>query len=98
VYVVKDDQTVTVTPVKLGAVQGESTEVQSGVQAGMRVVVDGADKLRDGAKVELVDANVRNAPASPRRSPSKADAAAGKDAGASKDAGSRGGRRSKSGE
>jgi multidrug efflux system membrane fusion protein len=59
VYTVRDDSTVTVSPVKVGAVQGETTEVQSGVKVGDRVVVDGADKLRDGAKVELVDPNAR---------------------------------------
>jgi multidrug efflux system membrane fusion protein len=61
VYVVNDDQTVTVTPIKVGAVQGETTEVQNGLRAGAHVVVDGADKLRDGAKVELIDPNARNA-------------------------------------
>lgn len=53
VYVVKDDQTVTVAPVKLGPTQGEVTVVTSGVQPGVMVVVDGADKLREGAKVEI---------------------------------------------
>lgn len=53
VYVVKDDQTVTVAPVKLGPTQGETQVVTSGVQPGAMVVVDGADKLREGAKVEL---------------------------------------------
>ena len=54
VYVVKDDLTVAVTPVKLGPVQGEISTVESGVAAGAKVVIDGADRLRDGAKVELV--------------------------------------------
>lgn len=54
VYVVKDDMTVVVTPVKLGPVQGETSTVESGVAAGAKVVVDGADRLRDGSKVELV--------------------------------------------
>lgn len=54
VYVVKDDMTVAVTPVKLGPVQGETSTVESGVAAGAKVVVDGADRLRDGSKVELV--------------------------------------------
>lgn len=53
VYVVKDDQTVTVAPVKLGPQQGETTVVVSGVRPGMQVVVDGADKLREGAAVTL---------------------------------------------
>ena len=62
VYVVKDDQTVTVTPVKLGPVQGEITAVTSGVTAGNLVVVDGTDKLREGAKVELITPEGRAAP------------------------------------
>jgi multidrug efflux system membrane fusion protein len=61
VFLVKPDQSVTMTPVKLGAVDGESTEVQSGLDPGNMVVVDGADKLRDGSKVELVDPNARRA-------------------------------------
>src|SRR5262249_2589643 len=54
VYVVKDDQTVTVVPVKLGPVQGETTAIASGLAPGQTVVVDGADKLREGSKVELI--------------------------------------------
>jgi len=54
VYVVKDDQTVTVVPVKLGPVQGETTAIASGLTPGQSVVVDGADKLREGSKVELI--------------------------------------------
>ena len=54
VYVVKDDLTVTVTPVQVGATQGEITAIDRGVPPGARVVVDGADRLREGAKVELV--------------------------------------------
>jgi multidrug efflux system membrane fusion protein len=57
VFLVKPDQTVAVTPVKLGAVEGETTEVTSGLAPGNQVVVDGADKLRDGAKVEIIDPN-----------------------------------------
>ena len=80
VFVVKPDKTVTVTPVKLGAVEGETTEVQSGLQADMLVVVvDGADKLREGSKVELVDANARAAlqPGAPQRGPADADKSRG---------------------
>jgi multidrug efflux system membrane fusion protein len=53
VYVVKEDSAVTVAPVKLGPQQGETTVVTSGVRPGAMVVVDGADKLREGARVEL---------------------------------------------
>ncbi len=54
VYAVKDDKSVSVTPVKLGPVQGETTAIASGLAPGVLVVVDGADKLREGAKVELI--------------------------------------------
>ena len=54
VYVVRDDQTVAVTPVRVGPVQGEIAAIDSGVAAGAMVVVDGADRLREGARVELV--------------------------------------------
>jgi multidrug efflux system membrane fusion protein len=62
VYVVKDDRSVTVTPVKLGPVQGEVTAIASGLAPGDIVVVDGTDKLREGAMVELI---TRDAPAAP---------------------------------
>ena len=51
VYLIKDDSTVTVRPVKLGVTDGDRVEVLSGVQPGDRIVIDGADKLREGAKV-----------------------------------------------
>jgi len=54
VYVVKDDLTVAVTPVQVGPTQGETTVIDRGVAPGARVVIDGADRLREGAKVELV--------------------------------------------
>ena len=45
--------TVKVTPIKIGPVQGESTAVISGIAVGTQVVVDGADKLKDNAKIAL---------------------------------------------
>jgi multidrug efflux system membrane fusion protein len=52
VYVVKDDHTVVVTPVKTGPVQGEVTAIASGLAPGDVVGAIGADKLREGAKVD----------------------------------------------
>ena len=69
VYVVKDGKSVSVTPVKLGPVQGETTAVTSGLAPGDLVVVDGADKLREGAKVELITRDAQNAPAPSRHAP-----------------------------
>ena len=63
VYVVKDDKSVVVTPIKLGPVQGETTAVTSGLTPGDVVVVDGADKLREGAKVDLITRDAQSAPA-----------------------------------
>jgi membrane fusion protein, multidrug efflux system len=51
VYVVKADETVTVRPVKVGVTDGDDVAIDSGVAPGDRVVVDGADRLREGAKV-----------------------------------------------
>jgi len=62
VYLVKDDHSVTVAPVKLGPVQGETTAIESGIAPGDLVVVDGTDKLREGAKVEMITPDARNTP------------------------------------
>lgn len=56
VYVIKDDSTVTAQAVKLGPSDGRNVVVQDGVTAGQRIVVDGADKLREGGKVTVPDA------------------------------------------
>jgi multidrug efflux system membrane fusion protein len=55
VYVVKDDNTVQLRPVKTGPTEGEITAIESGVQAGERVIVDGVDRIREGAKVEVTE-------------------------------------------
>ena len=67
VYRVNDDNTVSVKPVKLGPAEGEATVVESGVSPGERVVVDGLDKLKDGAQIEPIDRSAQaHAPAAPR--------------------------------
>ena len=53
VYLINPDSTVSVRPIKLGVTDGERVEVTSGLAPGDRVVIDGADKLRDGAKINL---------------------------------------------
>ncbi len=52
VYVIKADSTVTARPVMLGAAEGERV-AESGVAVGERVVVDGADRLREGMTVSI---------------------------------------------
>jgi membrane fusion protein, multidrug efflux system len=69
VYLVSDDSTVSVRPVKLGATDGDRVEVLSGLAPGDRIVVDGADKLRDGAKINVRAAADTNAPAGAAKAP-----------------------------
>jgi multidrug efflux system membrane fusion protein len=57
-YVVKDDGTVTVRTIKIGPADAVHTAITSGLAVGEKVVIDGADRLREGAKV-----TVRNTPA-----------------------------------
>jgi multidrug efflux system membrane fusion protein len=61
VYVVKDDDTVTVRQLKLGPAAGERTAVLDGLSPGERVVTDGVDRLREGAKVRIPAAGGKGA-------------------------------------
>jgi multidrug efflux system membrane fusion protein len=54
VYVINPDSTVSAKPVKLGRTEGERVMIESGLEVGTRVVADGADRLRDGAKIVLL--------------------------------------------
>jgi len=56
VYVVKPDRTVAVQKVTLGPTDGQRVAIMSGLQPGDNVVVDGTDRLRDGAKVAVESA------------------------------------------
>jgi membrane fusion protein, multidrug efflux system len=49
--------------VELGPSSGDRVAVKSGLSVGERVVVDGADKLRDGARVSLRQAGTVGAAA-----------------------------------
>ncbi len=53
VYLVQDDNTVTVRAVKVGLTEGNDVSIDDGLQAGDKVVVDGAEKLAEGMKVVL---------------------------------------------
>lgn len=55
VYVIAADATSHLRNVVLGAADGERVSVREGLNAGERVVVEGIDGLRDGAKVEVVE-------------------------------------------
>ena len=53
VFLVRPDKTVTQRAVKIGIQDGDKMQILSGLQPGDTVVVDGADRLRDGADVEI---------------------------------------------
>ena len=62
VYLVKADQTVAVHPIKVGPSEGDQVAVDEGLSPGDKVVVEGADRLREGSKVQLHDAAGTGAP------------------------------------
>ena len=53
VYVINDDRTVTVRPVERGVATNDVIAVTKGLEVGERVVTEGGDRLRDGARVQL---------------------------------------------
>jgi len=53
VYVAKPDNTVSVRLVKVGLVDAERTSIASGLGVDERVVTDGSDRLREGAKISI---------------------------------------------
>jgi multidrug efflux system membrane fusion protein len=61
VFVINTDSTVNARPITLGAIDGDNTAVLSGVKVGERVVLDGADKLKEGGKVKVIDPRVASA-------------------------------------
>jgi len=69
VYVVNADDTVSLRKLTLGPASGELVSVQEGVKPGEKVVIDGLDKLRDGAQVALIADNTRGAAAAPGTAP-----------------------------
>jgi multidrug efflux system membrane fusion protein len=69
VYVVNADSTVSARPVTTGATDSKNTTILTGLAAGENVVIDGVDRLRDGAKV-----SVRNAASAAAQNPAAAGA------------------------
>jgi len=66
VYVIKENQTAELRPVTLKNTEGNDVALASGVTAGESVVLEGMDKIQDGAKVE-VQTPGQNAEPSARR-------------------------------
>jgi multidrug efflux system membrane fusion protein len=63
-YVVKDDSTVEMRPIKIGPSEGETTLVEEGLSPGEVVVTDGVDKLQPGMKVSVRQAAAATMPTS----------------------------------
>ena len=59
IYVVKPDNSVTVRRIRLGTTDGDLVSVTGDLAVGDKVVTDGADRLREGAKVEVIAPAVR---------------------------------------
>ena len=76
VYAVKPDQTVAVEKVKVGPTDGQHIAILTGLEPGESVVIDGADRLREGAKITLASAGRSNASTEQPTQPAGQDAAA----------------------
>ena len=59
---VKEDKTAAVRPVTVGEIQGGEATVMNGISPNEMVVTDGAERLREGAKVEVRTASKGGAP------------------------------------
>jgi membrane fusion protein, multidrug efflux system len=89
VYLVKPDHTVAVQKVKLGPGDGQHVAILDGLQPGENVVVDGADRLRDGAKITLAETGNPEATApGTQQNEGRPQTAAGQDAASAADPGS----------
>ena len=53
VYVVRPDRTVGVRQVGVGVTDGDDVSIEQGLQVGEQVVVEGAERLRDGVAIAL---------------------------------------------
>jgi len=60
VYLLNASGTVSLRPVTIQASDGDWTAVQAEIAPGDKVVTDGADRLREGAKVEVISAKARD--------------------------------------
>jgi multidrug efflux system membrane fusion protein len=57
VYVLRPDRTVGVRQVTVGVTDGDDVSIERGLAVGEQVVVDGAERLRDGAAIDLREAS-----------------------------------------
>ncbi len=93
VYLVGEDQTAVAQAITLGATEGEKVAVTDGLKVGDNIVVDGADKLKDGQKVILNGGADRGA-----RGGRQGGGGRGEGGGRSKKGGPRGGKKAAPGD
>ena len=65
VYLAKPDNTVSVRKITLGPTDGKNTAILSGLAVGDTVVIDGTDRLSDGAKITIAAAKPAAGSAAP---------------------------------
>jgi multidrug efflux system membrane fusion protein len=71
VFLIKPDNSIAVEKIQTGVTDGDRVQITSGLKLGDVVVVDGADRLRDGSKVRIVPdgddtvGNVNDGPGAP---------------------------------
>jgi multidrug efflux system membrane fusion protein len=53
VYIVNDNQTAELRMVTIKNTEGNDVAIQSGLQAGENVILEGMDKVQDGARVDV---------------------------------------------
>ncbi len=74
VYLAKADDTVAIRTVETGATDGEKVAITKGLELGEQVVIDGVDRLRDGAKIRRPTGSGSSGPpvaAAPAASPAE---------------------------
>jgi len=62
VYVLKDDHTVSLRAVTPGPATADRVAISKGLEAGERVITEGGDRLKDGARVTLPGERAASAP------------------------------------
>jgi membrane fusion protein, multidrug efflux system len=71
VFLIKPDNSVGVQKIQTGVTDGDQVQITSGLKPGDTVVIDGADRLREGSKVRIVPdgddtaGNVNDGPGAP---------------------------------
>jgi len=68
VFIVKNDKTAELRPVKIAFTEGNMVAIESGLTPGEDLVIDGQDKLQNGTKVEVPGSAPANAGGQGKRS------------------------------